>query len=942
MDGRRPGLGATYRIQLGPEFGFESAARVLPYLSDLGIESVYLSPVLEARRGSEHGYDVTDSAALREELGGASAFRRLVRTARRWGLGVMLDIVPNHMAADGQNPWWRDVLEHGRHSPYADWFDIDWERRPTGSRGRLLLPILGDDLRSILARGELRLGVDAAGLHLRYWEARFPLAVGSYGIVLAEALQEIRDRHGARSAAARDLAGVLRGVEGLRPRETERVRSAADTVKRALLRFRDAHPRVEWTLRRAFVRIVRGAALERRERLFERVLARQHYRLVFWKRGPEEVNFRRFFNVADLVALRVDRPEVFEARHALLFRLLDDRMADAIRVDHVDGLRDPEGYLRRLRRRIGRSRRVVVEKILTAGEGLPESWPVEGTTGYDYLAASGALAVDPEGLDALLAGWCRFIGDDADFSEVCRSAKRQVATMHFPGEVAALARGLSSLASRGLVRAAVTPDAAAEVLLATLGAFPVYRTYARGGRLGAGDRRIVQRALRDGRRGSPPSLSGAWAAMRRVLLLDLPASASRDVRREAARFVERWQLLTAPVHAKGVEDTAFYRYVPMAALNEVGAEPRVPPDPVAAFHRAMRSRLRDHPGGLNASTTHDTKRGEDVRARLAVLTELPEAWWTLVRRWHRLNHDLRAKVRGRSVPTPAEEVLFYETLVGAWPAGGPITAGFRRRMRDYAWKAARESKESSSWLHPDRDHEEALTSFVLRALRTSGNNPFLKDVEAFHRGVARVGAWNALSQVVLKATAPGTPDVYQGSESWELRLVDPDNRGPVDFGRNARIHAEIDRRVAKGRARLVRDLVAHWEDGRIKAYVLREALRLRRRLPDLFDKGQYLSLRATAPRERHVVAFARRYRGRWVLAVTPRLVSHWCIAGGPPVGRRVWEGSLLLLPKSGPSRLRNVFTEERVTASRHGAGLAVPMADVFSTSPVALLVEDDS
>lgn len=920
----RRGWGATYRVQLGPGFGFDAAAEVVPYLAALGVECLYLSPVLEARQGSPHGYDVTDARALRRELGAGRAFRRLANRAHRSGLGVMLDIVPNHMAADGQNPWWRDVLEHGRASPYAKWFDIDWDGRPGGSRGRLLLPILGDDLRSILARGELRLGVDDEGLHLRYWEARFPLALRSYRIVLDEALAEVRRGHGPRSLAARDLAAVLE----------------SGALKRGLKRFREAHPEVERTLRRAFVRIVGGAALARRERLFDRILARQHYRLAFWKRGPREVNFRRFFNVADLVALRVERPEVFQARHALLFRLLREGTADALRVDHVDGLRDPETYLRRLRRRIGPARRMVVEKVLSVGEVLPGSWPVDGTTGYDYLAASAWLHVDPEGLESLRAGWHRFTGDPAGPTEVAREAKRQVAAMHFSGEVDALARRLAALARR-LPGPELIAEDAREVLLATLAAFPVYRTYSRRGVLEPPDRRTVVRALRDGRRAFPGAPAAAWNVLRRVLLLDLPESAGRAGRADATWFVERWQLLTAPVHAKGIEDTAFYRYLPLAALNEVGSEPEVPGDPVAAFHRVMRSRLGNHPGTLNTTATHDTKRGEDVRARLAVLSEFPDAWWTLVRRWHRMNAGLRTKVAGREVPTPEEEVLFYQTLVGSWPAAGPVTPRFLERLKDYAVKAAREAKRATSWLDPDRDHEAALETFVLRSMRSSGRNPFLADVRAFQRPVARVGAWNGLSQVVLKAAAPGTPDVYQGAELWDLRLVDPDNRRPVDFRRLQRAAEDLDRRAEDGRERLVRALLERWEDGRIKTFVLRESLRLRRENPGLFDRGAYVPLRASAPRARHVVAFARRMENRWAVVVTPRLVAPWCIGGGPPVGERVWGDATLRLPEGAPERFRNALTGGEVATSRRGRGRRLRLAEALAACPVALLVEGE-
>ncbi len=945
-------LPSTYRFQLRPGFGFAEAAGWTGYLKQLGVGTIYLSPILAARTGSPHGYDVTDASRIREELGGERGFAALSESSKRAGLKLLLDVVPNHMAASGENPWWRDVLENGRFSPYADWFDIDWEGEGRGARKRLLLPILGDDLRSVLERGELGLALDDDGIHLRYYEARLPLAVGSYGIVLAEALSYLPKRE-RTSRAAIDLSRLIARIERLGdrserewkiardPKAADRIASEKRAIRKNLLAARAAHPEI----RSALQRIARKASGEKggalRERLFERLLARQHYRLVFWKRAAAEINYRRFFNVADLVALRIERPAVFAARHAMLTRLLREGAIDGLRVDHVDGLVDPEEYLVRLRRRAGARRPIVVEKILAEGERLPPAWPVDGTTGYEFAAAVAGALVDPVGFRALRGTWKRVTGDAAGFAEMTFRKKRQVAAMHFAGETRALALRLRDFAAAQ----GDDPPPLEELegaVRTILAAFPVYRTYARGAPIAASNRSIVGRAIRDGRKADPAVSRPALRLVQKALLFEGVSRKNHAARREAERFVQGFQSLSAPVFAKGVEDSTFYAYAPLAALNEVGGGASVPRDGVAAFHAAMRRRLKEMPLSLNATATHDTKRGEDVRARLYVLSELARAWDSLLPRWMRLNKVHRTKVENVEVPTPAEEALYYQTLLGAWPSSGGATPVFRKRIRDYVLKAAREAKEGTSWLTPNAEHEEALARFVDRTLRTAGANPFLRDLESFQTGLSRCGAWNGLAQTLLKIAAPGVPDVYQGSELWDLRLVDPDNRRPVDFERRRSMLEELATRARRDRTSVVSDLVRHWEDGRIKLFLLAEGLTFRRRNEPLFSRGEYLAMRASSSHARHVLAFARRLGTDWALAVVPRLVAPFCVNGRPPVGGVVWGEASLVLPPGAPETYANVLTGERLRAEKSGRSRILPLRDVFETFPVALLAAETS
>jgi len=949
MESRRS-LEATYRIQLRPEFGFAEAAEQVRYLESLGVGTLYLSPILAARRGSPHGYDVTDASRLSESLGGERGYAALRDVASRAGISVLLDVVPNHMAASGENPWWRDVLENGRFSPYAEWFDIDWEGTGRGARKRLLLPILGDDLRSVLERGELSLDLDDDGIHLRYYEARFPLAVGSYGIVLAEALSSLK-RSERETPAAASLLRLLARVERLGdrskrekriardPQSGERIAKEKAAIRKALLTARAAHPELRAALGRIARTAPRSKGLALRERLFERLLARQHYRLVFWKRAAAEINYRRFFNVSDLVALRIERPSVFAARHATLDRLLQAGAVDAVRVDHVDGLVDPEQYLKRLRRCVGPRRPILVEKILIGDEALPASWPVDGTTGYEFAAAVAGALVDPIGFATLRRTWERVTGETAGPAEMAFRKKRQVAAMHFVGETRALAARLCDL-SLSMGKEPLPLEDAEAAIRSMLAAFPVYRTYARGAAISASDRRVVRRAIRQARAADAQVPTRALRLLGRALLLEGMSRARTTARRDAVEFLRRFQTLSAPVFAKGVEDTAFYAYAPLTAWNEVGGGGSVPKDGVAEFHTAMRRRLREAPLSLNATGTHDMKRGEDMRARLYTLSELAKAWTSLLPRWRRLNKVYRSKVGGVEVPSPAEEAFYYQTLLGAWPLSGGVTPVFRKRIREYMRKAAREAKEGTSWLTPNAEHEGALSLFVDRTLRTSGGNPFVRDLETIYAGLARCGAWNGLAQTLVKIAAPGVPDVYQGSELWDFRLVDPDNRRPVEFARRHRMLEELHERARRDRAGLVRDTVRHWDDGRIKLYLLAEGLRFRRRNAALFARGDYLAMRATAPRERHVVAFARRLGDDWALAVVPRLVALFCINGRPPVGPKVWGDAGLVLPPGAPATYRNVFTGENLHAGRSGGRRVLALRDVFETFPAALLVSN--
>ena len=857
---------ATYRLQLRAGFGFREAAALAGYLHQLGISHLYLSPVLAARRGSSHGYDVVDPTRLNPELGTTQELEELCAVLRERGMGVIVDVVPNHMAADEQNPWWVDVLRNGPASPFAPIFDIDWAAQD----GKVLLPILRAPFGEVLERGELRLDVadgdDGGGeVVLRYDDHRLPLSPES-----------VRGHFGP-TPEPEDVYWH-NGVPG-EPESFDRLQALLDD---------------------------------------------QHYRLAHWRVAARDISYRRFFDITDLISVRVEDHEVFETTHEVILELVRGGLVQGLRVDHVDGLHDPTQYLGRLRGAAGEDTFLVVEKILGLGEDLPPEWPVEGATGYEFAETVGGLFVDPDGvrrceeLAAAVAGW------EGPFEEVAASRKAMVLRSLFAGELAALVRELSTLARADRHARDLSTGELATALSLVTARLAVYRTYTRDREVRPQDRRWIERAVEEARARLPRTSHPALAFLRRVLLIDLTKDAAAELVSGWLQFVLRWQRLTGPVTAKGVEDTAMYVFPGLLSRSEVGGHPEKPAVTVDEFHRAMRARLRRWPGALNGTSTHDSKRSEDVRARISVLSEMPEGFGRRVRRWRSWNEEHRRTVGGRAVPDPGEEWHLYQTLVGAWPLTPRDERGFVGRIQDYAVKAAREAKVHTTWLDPDPAHERALRAFV-RSVLSPSNGRFRADLAELAGRVALPGAVNSLAQVVLKATAPGVPDLYQGTELWSLALVDPDNRRPVDFEARRELAGRID-------AEDPAELLAHWRDGRIKLSVTRAALRFRAEHAGLFSAGSYVPLEARGPRRDHVVAFARRRRDEWSITVVPRLVAGMTARGRVPVGR-VWEDTRVTLPPRAPERLRNVLTDEVVDVS---AG-TLPVAAALRLLPVAAL-----
>jgi len=981
---------ATYRLQFNRAFGFAAARRLVSYLRELGISDLYASPCLRARPGSPHGYDIIDPTALNPELGGDEEFAALTEELRRQDLGLLLDIVPNHLCiGSSDNPWWTDLLENGPSSPYAGFFDIDWAPVKPELRDKILYPILGDQYGTVLERGELILDFREGAFFLRYFERQLPILPKSYSDILNYRLAELEELLGAENKHFQELLSIDTALKNLPPhterdpeRTAERQREK-EIVKRRLQALCQESPDIGAFIGKN-VEIFNGTqGVPGSFDLLDALLRSQAYRLSHWRVATEEINYRRFFDINDLAAIRMENPLVFAETHRLIFRLIRAGQVTGLRIDHLDGLYDPLDYLGRLQQscflqrglatleksgridpdaadETGPSARlltryaeleasepafrpfyVIGEKILMPGEQLPDAWPVHGTTGYEFGGLANGLFIEAGHARAFDALYAAFIRSRRRFSEIVYEKKKLVMQAAMSGEINTLGYRLNVLSEVNRHTRDFTLISLIKALTEVIAFFPVYRTYTRGWEVAAQACRYVDHAVARAKRSNPATDPSIFDFVRRLLLLRPEAGAGEEQQSEWPDFVMRFQQLTGPVMAKGVEDTACYVYNRLLSLNEVGADPERFGLPLELFHRQNRERARCRPLGLSATSTHDSKRSEDVRARLNVLSEIPGAWRAALSRWRRINRKKKPRVEGQSVPDANEEYLLYQTLVGAWPvepAPAEVFDAFRQRIGDYLVKAVREAKLNSSWIRPNAAYEEALLRFVELLLEES-DNPFLADLRQFQELTSHCGMLNSLSQTLLKLTAPGIPDFYQGSELWDFSLVDPDNRRPVDFDLRRRHLESLRSGETRGLLPLCRELTAAPGDGRVKLFLIRQALKVRRRERELFERGDYLPLEAAGERAEHLCAFARVLGDRAIIAVAPRfftrLIDH---PGELPLGEDVWRSTAIGLPPgAGGCRFRNLFTGEILASRAQAPGARLHLGEVLAAFPVALL-----
>ncbi|MGA7672336.1 MAG: malto-oligosyltrehalose synthase [Nitrolancea sp.] len=944
----KPAPRSTYRVQLTPTFGFREAREIVPYLSRLGISDLYCSPFLTARPGSTHGYDVVDPLHLNPELGGEDAFYELSQALHEHHMGLLLDIVPNHMAASSENPWWLDVLENGPSSPYSDFFDIEWDPAlPGGLENRVLLPILGSPYGETLENGELQIESDQIGFHLKFYESALPLSTISYLTILEAAAANIERRLGSENRDWQSYARLMDEIESTPHRAAEdtalieRRRVIRRLLESELPRLRQV-PVIGAELDAAVKQINGTPGDPRSFDLLDRVVSSQAYRLAFWQLAREQINYRRFFDINDLISMRVEEERVFSATHQRILVLVADGHVSGLRIDHLDGLWDPQAYLDRLQRAVkpgsesDGGRFVIVEKILAEEEKIPPEWPVAGTTGYEFMNVLNGLFVDREGLGTLERTYRDVTGTTDSFHELVYRAKLRVLEESFAANVQSLSALLGRIADIDRHGRDLTFESLRAAVVEVTTTLPVYRTYVNSFEVDEADRAWIETAIGEaiGRR---PELRHALAFVRRVLLLEIPPDLAADDRGDWLLFVMRWQQMTGPAMAKGDEDTALYQYNRLVSLNEVGGRPDTEGVSIDEWHKyAQRTQIM-WPQTLNATSTHDTKRSEDVRARIAVLSEIPDEWDAAVSRWREFNADARSVRNGVPVPDPNVEWLIYQSLVGVWPNSDSNCAQLVDRLKGYVTKALREAKIHTSWTSVDSVYESAVLGFVEAILDKSAATSFLDDFAAFHQRIAPAGAMNSLSQLVLKLTAPGVPDVYQGTELWDYSLVDPDNRRPVNYELRQNYLQELSDSPLDG-AELTRNLSHNWTDGRIKLWVLHRTLQLRNTHSTLFSDGTYAQVAVFGPARQRVIAFAREHGEQQALILAPRLVARLLDVNRGLSLSGVWDETLVSLPRSYSGQWTNVFSKAQVQIGIDGSGADLAVGDVLGQFPVGLLI----
>jgi len=936
----------TYRLQLNRWFKFSQACEIAAYLKALGVSDVYTSPYFQAGPDSMHGYDITDHNKLNAAIGSQEDYNAWIAELHKYGMGQVLDFVPNHMGVTKPgNKWWADVLENGPSSIYAPYFDIDWHPLKADLRDKVLLPILADQYGRVLERGELRLHFEEGAFYLSYVSQKLPIAPGTYRFVLEMALENLAEYKDEDFYA--EFQSILTALEYL-PRRTEtdpekiveRVREK-EIVKRRLERRCQEAPQVQRAIEKALAEINGRPGDPRSFDKLDELLNAQSYRLAFWRVAAEEINYRRFFDVNDLAAIRMELPAVFEAAHRLVVDLVRRDAVTGLRIDHPDGLYLPKEYLDALQRRCakalgrtlpkdGRAVYIIAEKILTGSEKLRADWPVHGTTGYDFANHVAGVLVDSSAEASITKTFHRFIGHTMHFGHLVYAKKRLVMRIALANEVEVLGNMLDRLSEKNRWYRDFTFEALARAVRETIACFPVYRTYlAPGQPVSEEDRQVIERAIAAAKRRNPAIEESIFNFLRDILLFRFPENLDAQAREEHMHFVLKFQQFTGPIMAKGLEDTMFYIYNRLAALNEVGGEPQLFGLSVDSFHERNLNRHRNRPATLLATSTHDTKRSEDVRARMLAISEIPELWRRSLQKWRTVNRRWKKEISESEAPDANEEYLLYQTLLGTWPVApdgipeGNVGGEYIERIQDYMTKALNEAKLNTSWIQPNEPWLAATRDFVGKILQPSAKNKFLSTFLPVAKEIARLGAINSLAQTLLKLTSPGVPDIYQGNEIWDYSLVDPDNRRPVDYKFRAEMLSCLSSKTPE-------ELLQNWPDGRIKLFLTQRALQFRNEHFDLFRSGNYLPLRAAGELADYCIAFARQLERQIAVVIVPRLSSRF---GFPPISKQ-WGDTAIELPEglsfeSG----HEVFSGRELPIQNRQARLA----DAMSMLPFAMI-----
>lgn len=895
---------ATYRIQFNPSFGFKAARGIIDYLARLGITDIYASPIFKAKKGSSHGYDIVDSNQLNPELGEYIDFEELIKEAKNYRLGWLQDIVPNHMAFDSENYMLMDILEKGKNSKYFHFFDIKWDHYYESLKGRLLAPFLGKFYAESLEDAEIQLRYGENGLIIEYYDLRLPVKLNSYVEVFKHNLNLLEERQGLNNPDLIKFLGVLNLFEAVSSQSEDN--EQYDQIKHAKIMLWGLYSENQQI--RAFmdenITLFNGKKGDSGSfNALDNLLSGQLFRLSFWKVAAEEINYRRFFNINQLISLRVEDTEVLDYTHDLIFKLVREGKISGLRIDHLDGLYDPTNYLKKIKERT-EDIYIIVEKILGREEKLPSFWPVQGTTGYDFMNKVNGLFCNKLHEKEFSRMYYEFTGLHNSYDDLVCEKKRLIIGKHMAGDIDNLAQFMKKNSSKDRYGKDITLYGLRRALVEVMAFFPVYRTYINYEIFSDNDRLYIKDAIEKARKKSP-GLSYELNFIEKFLLINFQNHLQEEEKKLLIDFAMKSQQFSGPLMAKGFEDTVLYIYNKLISLNEVGGNPNSFGCLLEEFHEFNKNRGLY---SLNATSTHDAKRGEDVRARINVLSEMPKEWKHNLEIWGRINRIKKKIINDKYMPDENDEYFFYQTIIGALPFYEIERLYFIRRMRDYIIKAVREAKVHTAWIKPDTEYEDACVSFVDEILRPCEENKFLGDFLKFQKKVSFYGIFNSLSQVLIKTTSPGIVDFYQGTELWDFSLVDPDNRRPVDFQKRMNFLAEIRDKEEKDILGLISELFASKEDGRIKLFLIYRLLRVIRSFPCIFKEGDYIVLKTEGKHKNCLVSYARKYQDNWAIIIAPRFFTNLVKEGELPLGEHVWGDTEIILPEGAPYLWRDALT----------------------------------
>jgi (1->4)-alpha-D-glucan 1-alpha-D-glucosylmutase len=985
---------STYRLQFNSQFKFIDAKNIIGYLNDLGINDIYASPYFKAKEGSLHGYDIVSPTSLNPEIGTENDYNGFIQELENYGMGQILDIVPNHMCIDKDNTWWIDVLENGPSSLYANLFDINWEPVKKELKNKILLPILGDQYGNILENQELRLAFEEGAFFLYYYDNKFPIIPKTYKNILKHRLDTLENLLSPNHPTLGELLSIITALDHLPPytvsdpeKISERYREK-EIIKKRLKDLYQKSPEIR-TFLDENIRIFNGNKGNHRSfNLLDKLLSQQAYRLSFWRVATEEINYRRFFDINSLAAIRIENHLVFMETHALIMKLIKEGKVTGLRIDHPDGLYNPSEYFHQLQRhcffqvRLGFTENVkkeipppyedknieakilkhyddmlssdpqfkpfyiIGEKILLKGERIPEDWQIFSTTGYAFLNSANGIFVDTKNAKAFDDIYTKFTRVKENFHEIVYEKKKLIMQVAMSSEIYNLGHYLDMISEKNRHTRDFTLNSLINAITEVIAFFPVYRTYINSWIVHDRDRQYIDVAVLKAKRKNPAMSASIFDFLRDVLLLRFPENLDEKEKRECLDFVMRFQQLTGPVMAKGLEDTACYVYNRFISLNEVGGSPDRFGTPLETFHGQNFERIKFWPHALITTATHDTKRSEDARARINVLSEIPQEWKKQFTQWAKINKKRRVVVDSQTVPERNEEYLLYQTLISTWPISIQTDEEyeiFKTRIKEYMVKALREAKVNTSWINPNTIYEDALMVFIDSILNNLSDNKFLTDFLPFQKKISSYGMFNSLSQTLLKTACPGVPDFYQGTELWDYRLVDPDNRGPVDYELRKRLLEDMRKRKSEMPLQdLAKWLTINKDNGMIKLFLISQALHYRRDAWELFYRGDYIPLEVIGEKADNVCVFARRTGSACALVIAPRFFTRLAQPEDMPFGASTWEDTAIVMAfdETG-KRYRNIFTDEIITTKDYTGATIIYLSEVFTNFPVAFLERID-